>query len=160
LDDTGVNSQTPKHPDQLWGPPILYSVGTRDPSPWGQWPGHESDHSPPSQTEFNNKHSDTSTPPICLHIINRGMFICLSPYSIFIYCLGKKLITLTITNVRCPLYSCKVGHTLSEQYYRMVSLHSIHNILSLTNSTLLTACMILSCKEILILNLCLEFLFV
>jgi hypothetical protein len=37
-------------------------------------PGCEADHSPPSNTEIENEWSCTSTPPVCLHGVDRDSF--------------------------------------------------------------------------------------
>jgi hypothetical protein len=46
----------PLHPDQLWGPPSLCTVGTGGPFPGGKSrPGRDADHSTPFSAEFKNE---------------------------------------------------------------------------------------------------------
>jgi len=75
-----------KCPDCLWGPPASHSLGTGVLS-WEQrgW-GVKVNHSPPSSTEVKNEWSYTSTPPICLHGMDREKFafIVVSTYIHFI----------------------------------------------------------------------------
>jgi hypothetical protein len=49
----------PTQPPMQWVPGAL-SLGVK-------WPGHECDHSPPSNAKVKNAWSYTSTPPIHLH---------------------------------------------------------------------------------------------
>jgi len=125
----------PKHPDQLWGSPILLFSGYQGIHPHG--------YSSQGMRLTTHLHvgqrltTNAAIPPLHLSVFIASTGACsslLSPYNIFIYCLGKKLITLTITNTRCPMYSCKVGYTHSAQYYTIVSLYynmqySVTNIL-------------------------------
>jgi hypothetical protein len=65
---------SPKHPDQLWGPPSFLFNGYTGSFPRVQQLEHDVDYSPASSTKVKNKWSYTSTPPICLHGINRDIF--------------------------------------------------------------------------------------
>ena len=65
---------SPKRPDRLWGPPSLLLNGYRVSFPRVKWPLREVNHSPPSSAEVKNKWSYTSTPPICIHGVDRENF--------------------------------------------------------------------------------------
>jgi len=62
---------SPKHPDQLWGPPSFLFNGYIGSFPRVQQLEHDVDYSPASGTKVKNKWSYTSTPHICLHGMNR-----------------------------------------------------------------------------------------
>jgi hypothetical protein len=64
---------SPKHPDQFWGPTsFLFNAYC------GSFPGIQQlehvDYSHPSTTKVKNKWNYTSTPPICLHGMDRDNF--------------------------------------------------------------------------------------
>jgi len=64
-------------PDPFWGPATLLFSGYP-----GSFPGvtrtvREVDHSPPSSAEVKNGYSDTSTPAVCLHGVDRNNFTIL-----------------------------------------------------------------------------------
>jgi len=61
---------SPKHPDQLRGPPIFPFNGYRG-FFGAKWLSHEVDHSPQSHAEVKNVWSHTSAPPVCLHGMDR-----------------------------------------------------------------------------------------
>jgi hypothetical protein len=107
----------PKTPDQLWGPLSLLFSRYQRILPHG--------YSGQGMRLTTHLHlgqrltTKAAIPPLQLSVFITSTGACpsfLSPYNTFIYCLGKKLITITITNTRCPLYSSKVGHTHSAQY--------------------------------------------
>jgi len=58
---------SPSHPDRLWGPHSLLSNGYQGLTCGVKWPGHEADHSLPSNAEVKNTWSCTSTPPVYFH---------------------------------------------------------------------------------------------
>jgi len=63
-----------KYPEWLWGSPIIlfnwYWVSFLG----KKWPGHEADHSLPTDGEVKNTWSYASTPHICLHGDDRDNF--------------------------------------------------------------------------------------
>jgi hypothetical protein len=67
--------------DQSWNPPSLLFSGHQRPFLGEKRPGHDVNHSPPYTAEVENKWSNTSTPPVCLHGLNRYNsilnFLCL-----------------------------------------------------------------------------------
>jgi len=53
----------PLHSDWLWSPPKLLSIGYHRLFPWEvKWPGHETDHSPPSSSKVKYVWVYTSRP--------------------------------------------------------------------------------------------------
>jgi hypothetical protein len=55
---------SPRHPDQLWGPPNLLFNGYRGAiSPGVKRPGREANNSPPASAEVKKMWIYTSTPP-------------------------------------------------------------------------------------------------
>jgi hypothetical protein len=48
-------------------------------------PGHEVDHLPPSSAEVKNEWSCTSTPPICLYVVERNNFVFTLLTFIYLY---------------------------------------------------------------------------
>lgn len=69
------------YPDQNSNPPSFMFSGYRRSFLGEKRPGHYVNHSPPYTAEVKNEWSNTSTPPICLHDLNRNnsilTFMCL-----------------------------------------------------------------------------------
>ena len=69
------------YPDQNWNPPSLLLSGHRRSFLGEKRPGHDVNHSHPYTAEIKNEWSNTSTPPACLHGLNRYnsilTFLCL-----------------------------------------------------------------------------------
>jgi hypothetical protein len=63
-----------KRPDRLWGPHSLLLHGYRDYFQGVMRPGRGADHSTPSSAKIKNEWRYTSTPPICLHGVDRNNF--------------------------------------------------------------------------------------
>ena len=63
-----------KRPDRHWDPPSLLYNGYRGSFPEAKRLGLEADHLPPSTAEFKNEWSYTSSPPVCLHRVDRDIF--------------------------------------------------------------------------------------
>jgi hypothetical protein len=63
----------PKYPYQLSVHPAFYLMGTGVFSQGLKWPGHDVDHSPPSD-EAKHERRCTSPPPMCLHSAEMGKF--------------------------------------------------------------------------------------
>jgi hypothetical protein len=61
-------------PYLLWGLVSLVFNGYQGSFPGVKRPGREVNHSPPSSAEVKNEWSYTSTPPICLHCVDRENF--------------------------------------------------------------------------------------
>jgi len=59
---------SPKTPDHVWGPPILFSASECS-FPVVKRPGPDVDHSPPPSAQVKNKWSNTSIPPGCLFLV-------------------------------------------------------------------------------------------
>jgi len=57
------------HPPIQWEPGATFAVAMG-----GYWPGYEVDHSSLSNAEVKDKWYCTSTPPICLHTVERRNF--------------------------------------------------------------------------------------
>ena len=61
--------------DQNWNPPSLLFTGHRRSFLVKKRPEHDVNHSPPYTAEVRNEWSNTYTPPICLHGLNRDSSI-------------------------------------------------------------------------------------
>lgn len=48
-----------------------------------KWPGHEASHSSPSIVEVNIEWSYTSTPPICVHGVDKANFTLSFPFAVY-----------------------------------------------------------------------------
>jgi len=65
---------TTKTPDQLWGPPTLLLNVYQGSYLEVKWPEIQVTSSPPSSAEVMTEWSYTSTPPLCLHGMDRKTF--------------------------------------------------------------------------------------
>ena len=61
-------------PHRFWGPPNLLFNGYRDSFRGLKRLGREVDHSPSSSAEVKNGWCYTSTPPLCLYVVDRNHF--------------------------------------------------------------------------------------
>ena len=65
---------SPRRPVRLWGSPAPLFSGYRGSLVGRERPGHAADHSPSSRAEVKNRWRYNSTPPICLHGVDRENF--------------------------------------------------------------------------------------
>jgi len=78
----GVNQQlqeffsSVKCPDQLWGQPSLIFSEYEGSILVLKWPVCGAVYLPPSSAQVKNKGSYISPPPLCLHGMGRGNFLC------------------------------------------------------------------------------------
>jgi hypothetical protein len=65
---------SPKRPNRFWVPRIFLANRYRGPLPGMKWPERKLNHSSPFSFEVKNEWSYNSTPPICLHVLDRQIF--------------------------------------------------------------------------------------
>jgi hypothetical protein len=68
------SSSSPKCPDWFWGPPTFLFIGHQGSFPGVKQLGSEVKHSSTSTAEVENEWIYNSTPPICLHVMDRENF--------------------------------------------------------------------------------------
>ena len=73
---TGKRLSSAKRTDRLCEPSCLVFDGYKVYFPGVKRPGRETDHLPTSSSEVKNEWSYTSTPPICLHGVDRHNCTC------------------------------------------------------------------------------------
>jgi hypothetical protein len=91
-------------PDWLWGPPSLQFSGWQGSLLKVKWPGHEADHSPPSNVKVKNEWI-LYAPPLCLHCVDRDnfTFFFFTPYDHVWQCETEINKLQTANNLRCDL---------------------------------------------------------